>query len=144
MEEPSLYGTPTATEKLATISVLLAGIAFIIAIFVALWKVFTKAGRPGWAAFIPIYNSYVLLKIVGRPGWWLLLLLIPFVNIIVGIMVTLDLAKAFGKSVLFGILGLLLFSPIGFLILGFGGAKYQGPGSLPATPAPTPAPTPSA
>ena len=57
-------------------------IAIIVLIIAALWQVFVKAGRPGWAAIIPFYNYYVLLKIVGRPGWWLILYFIPIVNII--------------------------------------------------------------
>jgi hypothetical protein len=86
---------------------------------------------------IPIYNWYILCKIVGRPGWWVILLLIPFVNFIVGIVLCIDLAKSFGKGVGFGI-GLVLLSVIFFPILGFGSAQYQGPtaGSLPPRTAP--------
>lgn len=98
----------------------------IIAI-IAYWKIFTKAGQAGWKSIIPIYNIYMVLKIVGRPGWWLLLLFIPFVNIVVTIVVAVDLAKSFGKSDLFGIVGLWLFSLIGHLMLAFGSAEYKGP-----------------
>ncbi|MFJ1760081.1 DUF5684 domain-containing protein [Amycolatopsis sp. NPDC088138] len=104
-----------------------SGLVFAIITIIALWKVFTKAGRPGWAAIIPIYNVYVLLKIAGRSGWWLLLLLIPLVNLVVAIIVSIDVAKAFGKSGVFGFFGLFLFSIIGYLILAFGGARYTGP-----------------
>jgi len=103
-------------------------ITFGIAIFLlaAQWKVFKKAGQPGWACIVPIYNTYVLVKIVGKPGWWLLLLLVPFVNIIFAIWVTNLLSKSFGKDEGFT-LG-LIFLPFIFLpILGFGGARYQGP-----------------
>lgn len=100
----------------------------IIAI-IALWRIFSKAGEAGWKAIIPIYNYYVLLKIVGRPGWWLLLLLIPFVNIIVYLLVSVDLAKSFGKSEVFGVVAIWLFSIIGYMILGFGESKYVGPAS---------------
>ena len=112
-------------------------LAFTILMIAACWKVFTKAGQPGWASIIPIYNWYVLCKIVGRPGWWVILLLIPFVNFIVGIVLCIDLAKSFGKGVGFGI-GLVLLSVIFFPILGFGSAQYQGPtaGSLPPRTAP--------
>jgi hypothetical protein len=58
-------------------------LAFMILMIAACWKIFTKAGQPGWAAIIPIYNWYVLCKIVGRPGWWVILLLIPFINFII-------------------------------------------------------------
>ena len=120
--------------------------AVLIVGIVALWKVFQKAGEPGWAAIIPIYNMYVLLKIAGRPGWWLLLLLVPFVNLIVYVVLSLDIAKNFGKSQLFGIVGLWLFSFIGYLILGFGDAKYVGGGTpsagsaAPTAPPAAPAP----
>ncbi len=110
----------------STVSCFCGGIIFIIAV-IGLWKVFVKAGEPGWAAIIPIYNVYIILKIVGRPWWWLLLLLIPFVNIIVYIVVAIDLAKSFGKDALYGIILLWLFNVIGYLILGFGDAQYQGP-----------------
>src|SRR5713226_5129795 len=69
----------------------------------AMWKVFTKAGQPGWACIIPIYNLYVLCKIAGRPGWWLILFLIPFVNIIIFIILQVRLAERFGKSDLFAV-----------------------------------------
>ncbi|MDT8912640.1 DUF5684 domain-containing protein [Amycolatopsis sp. PS_44_ISF1] len=104
-----------------------SGLLFLILMIIALWRVFTKAGRPGWAAIIPIYNVYVLLKIAGRSGWWLLLLLIPLVNLIVAIIVSLDVARAFGKGGLFGFFGLFLFSVIGYLILAFGSARYTRP-----------------
>ncbi|MBN2357705.1 signal peptidase I [candidate division KSB1 bacterium] len=90
------------------------------------WKIFVKAGKPGWAVIIPFYNIYVLLEIVGRPGWWLILFLIPFVNIIIGIIIYVDLAKAFGKGTGFA-LGLIFLGFIFFPILAFGSAKYVGP-----------------
>jgi Family of unknown function (DUF5684) len=106
-------------------------LAFMILMIAACWKIFTKAGHPGWASIIPIYNWYILCKIVGRPGWWVILLLVPFVNFIIGIILCIDLAKSFGKGVGFGI-GLILLGLIFFPILGFGSAQYQGPtaGSL--------------
>jgi hypothetical protein len=92
----------------------------------ACWKIFTKAGQPGWAAIIPIYNLYIWCKIVGRPWWWILLMLIPFVNFVITIILCIDLAKSFGKGVGFG-LGLVFLGIIFFPILGFGSAQYQGP-----------------
>jgi hypothetical protein len=109
-----------------------AGILVIVYIVVivfeiaALWQVFVKGGRPGWAAIIPFYNYYVLLKIVGRPGWWLILYIIPIVNIIVWIIVAIDLAKSFAKSSGFAV-GLILLAFIFIPILGFGPASYVGP-----------------
>jgi hypothetical protein len=111
-------------------------LAFTILMIAAWWKIFTKADQPGWACIIPIYNLYVWCKIVGRPWWWILLMLIPFVNFIILIILIIDLGKSFGKGVGFGI-GLLLLPVIFFPILGFGSAQYQGPaaGSVGAGPA---------
>jgi hypothetical protein len=106
-------------------------LGFTILMIAAWWKIFAKAGEPGWACIIPIYNLYVWCKIVGRPWWWILLMLVPFVNFIIMIILIIDLAKSFGKGVGFGV-GLLLLAVIFFPILGFGSAQYQGPaaGSL--------------
>ena len=106
-------------------------IAFVVAYLVAGWVVFTKAGQEGWKSLIPIYNLYVLLKIVGRPGWWLLLFLVPIVNFVIWIIVALDLAKSFGKGTGFAI-GLILLTPLFYLILAFGDATYRGPAAAPA------------
>jgi hypothetical protein len=106
------------------------GILIAIFMIAALWKVFTKAGRPGWAAIIPIYNAYVQIKIVGRPGWWLILLFIPLANIVVSLVLAFDLAKSFGKGGAFGFFGLWLFGIIGYPMLGFGSATYQGPSAV--------------
>ena len=104
------------------------GLIIAVLAIAGLWKVFSKAGRPGWAAIIPFYNIYVMLKMVGRPGWWLILMFIPFVNIVIWIIVCMDLAKSFGKSVfLWGIILLFFLNVIGYLLLGFGDAKYIGP-----------------
>jgi hypothetical protein len=102
------------------------GLVFALFIIIAMWKVFTKAGQPGWAAIIPIFNLYILCKVAGRPGWWLLLMLIPFVNFIIMIIVCIDIAKNFGKGAGFG-LGLAFLGFIFFPVLGFGSATYQGP-----------------
>ncbi len=96
----------------------------LVLIIISWWKVFTKAGKPGWASIIPIYNIIVLLDIVKRPVWWLILLLIPIVNIVIGIIVIFDLAKAFGKGTGFA-LGLLFLGIIFLPILAFGDAQYQ-------------------
>jgi hypothetical protein len=101
-------------------------LAVVVLIIAGFWKVFTKAGQPGWAAIIPFYNFYILLKIVGRPGWWLLLLLIPLVNIVIAVLVAIDVAKAFGKGTGFG-LGLAFLGFIFYPILGFGSATYSAP-----------------
>ena len=102
-------------------------LAIAVVFIVAFWKVFVKAGQPGWAALIPFYNGYIMLKIVGRPGWWLLLYFIPLVNIAIAIIVAIDIAKSFGQSAVFGVIFLFLLCGIGYLILGFGNYRYIGP-----------------
>lgn len=105
---------------------LLVYLALIVVVIAGMWKMFAKAGQPGWAAIVPIYNIYILCKIVGRPGWWVLLLLIPIVSIIFAIILCVDLAKAFGKGVGFAV-GIIFLGFIFIPILGFGKAQYQGP-----------------
>lgn len=100
--------------------------AILLVIIISLWKIFEKAGKPGWAAIIPIYNIIVLLEIVGKPIWWIFLLFIPLVNFFIGIYVMHLFSKAFGKDVVMTIL--LIFLPfIGFPMLAFGDATYGGP-----------------
>ncbi len=100
----------------------------LIAVFtiICLWKIFEKAGKPGWASIIPIYNVLVELEILGRPWWWLLLMFIPVVNIVIAIIIIFDMAKVFGKGTGFGF-GLLFLSIIFYAILAFGDARYLGP-----------------
>jgi hypothetical protein len=105
--------------------------AVVLLCLVASWMLYTKAGQPGWAAIIPIYNMYVLTKIVGRPWWWMLLYLVPLVNVVIAIIMTIDLAKSFGQGVAFAI-GLILLGIIFFPILAFGDATYKGPAAAQA------------
>jgi len=100
--------------------------ALVIISILGFWKTFEKAGQPGWGSLIPIYNIYLMLKIAGRPGWWLILLLIPLINVVIWLLVCLDIAASFGKSSAFGIVLLFLLNGLGFLILGYGDAQYQG------------------
>lgn len=101
-------------------------LAFIVFMLSAMWKVFTKANRRGWEAIIPIYNTIVMLEIVGRPVWWIALMLVPFVNVVVAVILMFDIAKAFGKGPGFGLI-LLLLPFIGFPMLAWGSAQYRGP-----------------
>lgn len=101
---------------------LIVGIISII----GMWKVFEKAGKPGWAAIIPIYNVIVLLEIVGKPVWWIILFLIPCVNIIFGIWTLNLLSKSFGQSEGFTV-GLILLGFVFYPLLGFGNYQYLGP-----------------
>ncbi|MBR9761560.1 signal peptidase I [bacterium] len=99
-------------------------LAIVLLMIASMWKVFTKAGKPGWASIVPIYNTIVLLEIVGKPIWWIILLLIPFVNIIVLLIVLNELSKSFGRGV-GTTLGLIFLGFIFWPILGFGSAQYQ-------------------
>jgi len=107
-------------------AILLCTLIVAVVCIIAQWKVFTKAGHPGWAAIIPIYNIYIMTKIAGKPGWWVLMFFLPFVNFIFAIWLTNMISKSFGKDEAFTV-GLLLLGFIFWPILGFGSAKYQGP-----------------
>lgn len=97
----------------------------------AMWKVFTKAGQPGWAAIIPIYNVYIMTKITGKPGIWVLWMIIPLVNIVFMIWLYNMISKSYGHEEGFTV-GLILLGIIFWPILGFGPSKYQGPYGNPA------------
>ncbi len=100
-------------------------LVFVIFEIGALWRVFTKAGKPGWGSIIPLYNIYLLCKVAQHSGWWFLLFLVPIVNVIVFIVVWYGVARAFGHGVGFTA-GLVLLSPIFLPILGYGSSKYRG------------------
>lgn len=100
--------------------------AFAILMIASQWKVFEKAGQPGWAAIIPIYNLYVLLKICGKPGWWMIWMLVPFANLVVAIWITNMVAKSFGKDEGFTV-GLLVLGFVFWPVLAFGRSQYVGP-----------------
>lgn len=119
------YSSAIATS-MAVVSVIMI-IFFIIGVItiIANWKVFTKVGKPGWTSLIPFYNMYQLFEVAGMNGWMFFLLLIPFVNFIIIIMLNINLAKAFGKDTGFAI-GLILLNPIFMLILAFSDATYIG------------------
>src|SRR5436190_10571059 len=110
-------------SSIVTLFVGLIELAVLVVIFAGLWKTFVKAGKPGWACIVPIYNLVVLLEIAGKPLWWILLCLIPCVNIVILILVYVEVARKFGRSVGFAI-GLVVLPFIFFPILGFGDAQY--------------------
>jgi hypothetical protein len=124
-----------ALSSAANASTFIVGAVFVIAcivvVFVSQWKVFVKAGRPGWAAIIPVYNMWVLFEISGKPGLWVLFGLIPYIGwvilFVLYINAALELARRFGKSTMFGVFGLVIFQIIGFIILAFGDAQYRVP-----------------
>lgn len=101
-------------------------IVLLVVIIAAMWKLFEKADKPGWAAIVPIYNGIVMLQIVGRPVWWIILFFIPIVSLIIAILVCLDLARSFGKGAGYA-LGILFLGIIFLPMLAFGDAEYQGP-----------------
>jgi hypothetical protein len=101
----------------------LAYVAFVVLVY---WKVFEKAGRPGWEFLIPIYNLVIMMKIIGKPWWWLLVMCVPIVNVVFIIWSLNMLSKSFGKDEGFTV-GLVLVNLIFLAILAFGDAKYLGP-----------------
>ena len=102
------------------------GVVLAVLLIIAEWKMFEKAGEPGWKTIIPFYNLYVFCKIVDGSGWKFLLFCIPIVNVVYYFIISFRTAKAYGKGAGFGI-GLLLLPNIFTLILGFGDAQYVGP-----------------
>ena len=112
------YAQPSPGMTILSLALAVLGI-------VAMWKIFEKAGEPGWAAIIPFYNLYVLFKITWGNGWKFLLLLIPIANIVFAIITMVKLAKAFGKSGGFAV-GLIFLSIIFYCILAFDQSEYLG------------------
>ena len=100
-------------------------LAIIVILCISWWKLFEKAGEEGWKGLIPILNMYFLLKIVGRPGWWLLLFFIPIVSLVMSFILAFDVAKAYGRGGGTAV-GLIFLPFIFYPILGFGSAQYQG------------------
>ena len=123
-------------EAIIGLLMMIVPLAVLLVMVAGMWKTCAKAGKPGWAAIVPIYNIVVILQIVGRPVWFLVLLLVPIVNFVVAVLLCLDLAKSFGKSAAYGI-GILFLGFIFVPMLGFGSARYEGPAAatVPGTPA---------
>jgi len=127
MENYDSSSAAAAAGIFAIVSALIIPFIIIWVIMViAHWKIYEKAGKPGWAAIIPIYNIIVLLEIVGKPVWWIILFLIPCVNIIFAVWTINLLSKSFGQSEGFTV-GLLLLGVVFYPILGFGNYQYLGP-----------------
>jgi len=122
----SLLAQHISTDEAMMVIVPIYGVILIVLI-VANWKLFAKAGQPGWASIIPIYNLVILLQIVGRPTWWIAAILFcPPVGLVFSVIMMVDLAKSFGKGGGFAA-GLILLGFIFFPILAFGSSQYQGP-----------------
>lgn len=105
-------------------------LGFSVFVLASMWKVLAKAGQPGWAIFIPIYNIYVLMKVAGMSGWWLLACFVPILNILVAILMVAGIARNFGKGGGFAA-GLFFLPFIFYPILAFGDAVYLGEGHPP-------------
>lgn len=126
------YNTPYSTYPQYSQPSLLDNPFFVIFILIfavltiaSYWKIFQKAGKPGWAAIIPIYNIWVMLEVVKKPTWWIILFIVPIVNVVITLLVGIALAKRFGKDAAFGVFLNWLLHPVGQLILGFGKATYK-------------------
>lgn len=115
----------SAAEALLGLPLTLVSLVIGVLTIIALWKVFAKAGEPGWASIVPFYNAYVQFRIAGFNPWLFLLLLVPLVNVVMLVLVALRIGTAFGKNALWSIVLMVLFPTIGLLILGFGDATYQ-------------------
>jgi hypothetical protein len=114
----------TQLSPAATLAMSVIWLAVAVLMIAATWKIFVKAGEPGWAAIVPIYNVLVLLKISGKPMWWIILFFIPLANLIVAIITMFSLAKNFGKGGGFAI-GLILLTIVFLPMLAWGDARYQ-------------------
>lgn len=131
----SSYSTPadsaaTAVGAVFGVIFMIIYLVVLVLLIVSLWKLFTKAGKPGWAAIIPIYNSVVMCEIAGRPLWWVVLLFIPLVNIVVGAILGLEFVRAYGKDTAFQVLS-IFFPYVIYPIMGFSkNTKYVGPKPL--------------
>lgn len=95
-----------------------------LVMLISMWKVFKKAGKPGWASIIPIYNIYTMIQIAKLPTYYLLLFMIPIANIYAMFKIYIELAHKFNKSTGFGV-GLIFLSVIFFPMLAFGDATYE-------------------
>jgi hypothetical protein len=120
METTGVQGATAAGGGLLTIVWLVVAVLMIV----SMWKIFSKAGQPGWAAIIPIYNIIVLLQVAGKPIWWIILMFIPIANIIVGILMMVGLATNFGKGAGY-VIGMIFLPIIFYPMLAFGSAEYQ-------------------
>lgn len=119
-------GGGSAAGAIVGLLVLVIELGILAVMIAGMWKLFVKAGQPGWAAIVPIYNTYVMTQIVGRPILWFILTFVPCVNFVALVLIMIDLAKSFGKSTGYAI-GMILLPFVFIPMLGFGDAQYSGP-----------------
>lgn len=124
MEQYDDYGSSSGLMALGA-GILVFYLAIVLLMVISWWKIFTKAGKPGWAVLIPIYNLFVFLEIVNKPWWWFFLFCIPLLNIIFLIIAIHRLSLSFGQGAGFTIL-LILLGIVGYPMLAFGSASYVG------------------
>ncbi len=123
------HGIPSIFEMIAglfSFTWSLVGIVLYILLIIGLWKMFEKAGEPGWTSIIPLVNIYKLYKIGWGCGWLFLLTVIPIVNLVFHIVLSIKLAKSYGMGAGFAV-GLIFLPSIFYMILGFSDARYYGP-----------------
>ena len=121
----SVLGSSASIQGISGTNIeLFVTLGLIVLIFAGFWKTFEKAGKPGWAGIIPIYNLYVLVKISGNAWYWFALFFVPVINLFATLKVSIDIAGKFNKGILFG-LGLTFISFVFYPLLGFGGYQYN-------------------
>lgn len=128
MNESEMDAATTAAAAGIGAGMMIVWLVVTLLMIISMWKIFTKAGKPGWASIIPIYNIIVLLQVAGKPVWWIVLFLIPVVNLVIAIMALAGLARNFGRGA-GTVIGLILLPIVFYPILAFGDAKYQGSAS---------------
>ncbi|MGT2772022.1 DUF5684 domain-containing protein [Streptococcus marimammalium] len=119
------YNLLIFTLMLIVVYIVLSALFLVVLAIIGLWRTFEKANESGWKALIPIYNLYILSKIIYGNGWQFILLLIPIINIYYAYRFSQDMAQSYGKSTTFGI-GIFLLSPLFISIIGYGASEYQG------------------
>ena len=134
---PNILELINNLDKYKTGDISTISIVYYVLVVIAMYRIFTKAGQAGWKSLIPIYNYYILCKIVHYSFFIvvfsIVIMCIPIIGTLIGLIllaisiliINYKLSKRFGHGILFTI-GLLLFQPLFYLILGFGSSKYRG------------------
>lgn len=112
------FASRQAAATVSTTTSLLI-LAFVLLVIISMWRVYERAGEPGWAVLIPFYNMYVLTKVAGLSGWWVVAMFIPLINIIALFVVSIGVARRFDRGAGFGV-GLALLPMIFYPILAWG------------------------